>query len=198
MLRLISRAAFLACSLALAAGQAHAQIPLRILAGPTFSNVSTDEYDTSSKVGFFAAVGTSFALSESVSVSPFLGFVQKGAEFSDDTQDTYSYIEIPVLLGTQIPLGEKASLSLSAGPQFAFNINCDEDGYDCSEYDNYKSTEFGIVAGAGIGFPLTDPYSVSFGVSFDFGLTDVFDDLDGGYKNRVIYLWGSIGTMIGG
>ncbi len=54
------------------------------------------------------------------------------------------------------------------------------------------------MAGAGIGFPLSEPYSLSFGVSFDFGLTDVFDELEGGYKNRVIYLWGSIGTVIGG
>jgi len=198
MLRFTSGAAFLACVLALSAGPAEAQFPLRILGGPTISNVSTDEYDTSSKVGFFAAVGTSFALSESVAVSPFLGFVQKGAEFSDETQDTYSYIEIPVLLGTQIPVGENASISLSAGPQVAFNINCDEEGYDCSEYDNHKSTEFGFVAGAGIGFPLTDPYDLSFGVSFDFGLTDVFDEMDGGYKNRVIYIWGSIGTVLGG
>jgi len=197
MLRFTSVAAFLACILTLAAGQAHAQTPLRILAGPTFSNVSTDEWDTSSKLGFFAAVGTSFALSENVFVSPFVGYVQKGAEFSDGTQDTYSYIEIPVLLGTQIAVSETASLSLSVGPQVAFNINCDEDGYDCSEYDDFKGTEFGIVAGAGFNFPISDPYIVSLGASYDYGLTDVFDGGDG-YKNRVFYLWISLGTVIGG
>ena len=199
MLRIRSGAAILICALAIPAGRAQAQTPLRILAGPTLSNVSTDEWETSSKLGFFAAVGTSFALSESVFVSPFLGYVQKGTTFDDDDSDgSYNYIEIPVLLGTEIPVGEKASLSISAGPQVAFNIKCDEDGVDCSDHEDFKSTEFGIVAGVGIGFPLTDPYNLSFGLSYDLGLTDVFEEDEGGFKNRVIYLWGSIGTAIGG
>jgi hypothetical protein len=92
MINLTSGAALLACMLALVTGPAQAQTPLRVLAGPTISNVATDEFETSSKVGFFAAVGTSFALSENASISPFLGYVQKGAEFDDDSQDTYSYI----------------------------------------------------------------------------------------------------------
>ena len=42
MLRFTSGAAFLACVLALSAGPAEAQFPLRILGGPTISNVSTE------------------------------------------------------------------------------------------------------------------------------------------------------------
>jgi hypothetical protein len=197
MHKVIRGAAVLACLLAFHSGAAQAQFPLRVLAGPTISTISTDDFDTSSKMGFFVAAGTSFSLNERFSISPFLGYVQKGTEFSDGSNGSYDYIEIPVLLGTQVPVGEKASLSFSLGPQVAFNINCDEDGFDCTEYADFKSTEFGIVGGAGIGFPLSEPYNVSFGVSFDFGLTDLYD-IDSGYKNRVIYLWASLGTVIGG
>jgi hypothetical protein len=198
MLKLTVSAAIVAGALAFPIGQGQAQVQLKLVAGPTFSTVATDEWDTSTKTGFFVAVGTAFPLGERFAVMPHVGYVQKGTEFSDDTKGSYDYIEIPILIGTKFPLGEKAELGISAGPQVAFNINCDEDGFDCSEYDDFKGTEFGIVGGAGVGFPLSDSKDLSFGASVDFGLTDVFDSVDGGYKNRVYYLWASIGTQIGG
>lgn len=200
MPRIPTALAVLAVVLALTAGQAQAQTPVSIVAGPTISTVSADDWDTGWTTGFFVAVGTAFPIGEDLSVMPHIGYVQKGAKFTDvesEGDGSYDYIEIPILLGKSIPVGETASLGLSLGPQVAFNIHCDEDGYDCSKYDDFKKTEFGIVGGAGIGFPLSEPYSASFGVSFDFGLTNIFDT-EGTYKNRVIYLWGSVGTMIGG
>lgn len=202
MLRTIAGAAVLSFALALSTGDAQAQIPLRIVAGPTIANVSTDDWDTSSKVGFFVAAGTAFELQDGLAVTPYLAFVKKGATFNATASESegdgsYDYIEIPVLLSKQIPFGETKSIGLSLGPQVAFNINCDEDGYDCSEYEDFKSTEFGLVGGAGLGFPLGEAHTASVGVSFDFGLTDVFES-ENGYKNRVIYLWGSVGTTIGG
>src|SRR5690606_28920255 len=38
-----------------------------------------------SSFGFFAAVGTSFGVGESVAISPYLGYVQKGAEFDGES-----------------------------------------------------------------------------------------------------------------
>jgi hypothetical protein len=128
----------LACSLALPASQARGQIPLTVVAGPAISTISTDEYDTSSKTGFFVAAGTAVPLGERFAILPFVGYVQKGADFDGGTA-SYDYIEIPVQLGAQFPLGERLSLGLSAGPEVGFNVKCDEDGIDCSkEYDDFN------------------------------------------------------------
>jgi hypothetical protein len=199
MSRAISVTALVACCLASLGGPAGAQIPVDIVAGPTIATVSTDAYDTSSKVGFFVAAGTAFPLSETLFVSPYVGYVQKGTEFDDGTNGSYDYIEIPVFLGTQIPLNERWALGISAGPQVAFNVSCDEDGYDCSQYEDFKGTEFGIVGGVGLGVPISEAHVLSFGGTYDFGLTDIFSSEDDfSYKNRVLYLWVSFGSMIGG
>jgi len=192
--------------LSLTVDKTQAQFPLSIVAGPTFSNVSTDEFDTSSKTGFFAGVGTAFPLGESVMLQPYVAYVQKGAsfEFSGfNEDDTYSYIEIPVFFSYGVPLGESLSLGLSAGPQVGFVIDCKEaydDGtadYDCSEYDNFKSTEFGLVGAAGLVFPVGGS-TLSVGGAYDYGLTDVFSDVEGGYKNRVFSIFVDYGFSIGG
>jgi len=188
------------------AGQAQAQFPLNIAAGPTFSNVSNDDFDASSKTGFFAAVGTSFPVGTNLAIQPYVGYVQKGASFdfgSFQEDDTYTYIEIPVFLSYGIPLSESATLGLSAGPQVGFMIDCTEaydDGdpdFDCSEYDNFESTEFGLVGSVGVSFPVGSS-ALSVGGGYDLGLTDVFSDIDGGYKNRVFYLFVDYGFSLGG
>lgn len=199
MFKAITTTLLLACALGSLIEPVGAQIPVDIVAGPTISTVSTDAYDTKSKVGIFVAAGTAFPLSEKLFVSPYVGYVQKGTEFDDGTSGSYDYIEIPVFLGTQIPLNERWSLGISAGPQVAFNVRCDEDGYDCSQYEDFKRTEFGVIGGVGVGFPLSEAHVLSFGGTYDLGLTDVFSsEGDFSYKNRVLYLWVSFGSMIGG
>jgi hypothetical protein len=180
-----------------AVGRAQAQMPLNIVAGPTFANVSGDDVpdDNSSKTGFFVAAGTAFSINETFSIDPWVGYVQKGTSF-DDGDFSLDYIEIPVFLSATIPVGESASLGISAGPQIAFNVNCDENGDDCSEDSDFKSTEFGIVGAASIAFPLSDSVGLSLGGAADFGLTDVFDNSDG--KTRTYYLFAGLGFALGG
>lgn len=193
-----------AMGLLLTAGQAQAQFPLAIVAGPTFANVSTDGFDTSSRTGFFAGLGTMLSLGETVGVAPYVSFVQKGAQFASDSgEDVYSYIEIPVLLSVGVPVGETVGLQLSAGPQVAFNIKCNEKvpgqpDYDCKEYNDYNgSTEFGLVGSVGLRFPVGSS-TLGIGAGYDLGLTDVFSDIPGGYKNRAFFIAGSYGVQLGG
>jgi hypothetical protein len=181
----------------LVAAPAEAQLPLTFVAGPSFITISSDGYDTKSTTGFFAAVGTSFPLSETVSLSPFVGYVQKGAKFeSDDTEGSYDYIEVPVLLEVAIPVGGNKSLGLSAGPAIGFQIKCDEDGFDCTEFENHKGTEVSFVGAAGLGFPLSETSFLGVGGGFDRGLTDLFEDVD--YKTRGFFLFLSFTTLVGG
>lgn len=181
-----------------AVGRAQAQMPLNIVAGPTFANASGDDVpdDASSKTGFFVAAGTAFGISETFSIDPWVGYVQKGASL-DDGDFSVDYIEIPVFLTANIPVGESSMLALSAGPQIAFNINCeDPEGSDCSDNSDFKKTEFGIVTGASISFPLSDSVGLALGGAADFGLTDLFDQDN--VKTRTYYLFAGLGFGLGG
>lgn len=180
-------------------GRAQAQMPFNIVAGPTFVNTTDD--NTDSRTRFFVAAGTSFSLNETFSVDPYVGYMQKGASYPDLSEDdAYDYIEIPVLLSANIPMGESAVLGISAGPQFSFNINCKEkytDGtpeYDCSDYTDFNNTEFGFIGGASIGFPLSDSVGLAVGGGADLSVTEVFD----GIKNRAYYAFASLGFALGG
>jgi len=185
--------------LALSARKADAQIPINVVAGPTIATISTDDYDTSSKVGFFVAAGTAFPLAENLALMPWVGFVRKGADFSEGSSGNYDYIEIPILIGKQFPLNDKWTLGVDAGPEIAFNVKCDEDGYDCTEYDDFKKTDYGIMAGASLSVPVSETRTFSFGITYDLGLADVFDsESSGGYKNRVFYLFVGLGSIFGG
>lgn len=193
-----------AVGLLLMASQVQAQFPINIVAGPTFANISTDEWETSSRTGFFVAAGTMFPLNENFSIQPYVAYVQKGAEFDiDDGEDVYGYIEIPVLVATSFPLSESLGLGVAAGPQVAFNVSCTEkvpgvEDFDCKEYTDYTGdTEFGLLGSAALQFPMGTS-NLGVGAGFDWGLTDIFEDIDGGYKNRVFYLFVSYGVRLGG
>jgi hypothetical protein len=183
---------------AVCATEGSAQFPLSFVAGPTFGSVSTSDFDgEGSTTGFFAAVGTSLPLSEVVSINPYVGYVRKGTTFDDgDYVEKFDYIEIPVLLNVGVPLGESAQLGLSAGPAIGFQISCDEDGDDCSEYEDHKGTEFSFMSAAGVSFPTSETGAISVGLAYDLGLTDLYEDLD--YKTRTFFLFLSYSTLVGG
>jgi hypothetical protein len=60
-----------------------------------------------------------------------------------------------------------------------------------------RSTEFGIVGSAAVTIPVGRS-TLGLGDGYDFGLTNVFDEVDGGYKNRVLFLFASYGMDVGG
>lgn len=195
-LRWTMAVALVAAASLITAGQVQAQTPLHFVGGVNMSNISSDDFpDSDAKTGFFAGVGTSFALSENVAVSPYVAYVQKGAEF-DGEDASYDYIEVPVLLSTSFPMGETTSLGIFGGPQIGFQINCDEGGFDCTEFTNHKSTEFGVLVGTGLNFPAGENGSFGVSVGADWGLTDLFDELD--YKTRTYFLSLRYSTMLGG
>jgi len=176
---------------------ANAQMALHFAAGPTLGDISSDEFDgASTSVGFFAAVGTTFMLSENVGVSPYLGYVQKGAEF-DGEDASYDYIEIPVLFVFGMPVGEGGtSFNIFAGPQVGFQINCDEAGFDCTEFDDHKGTEFGVMGGVGLGFPMGESGTLGVSLGADIGLTDLYDTVS--YKTRTYFASLQYSVVVGG
>ncbi len=194
-----------AAAMLFTAGGADAQFPLTFVAGPNFTTVSTDAFDTGNRTGFFAAVGTAFGLGEQFSFQPFVAYVQRGAEFEGTSSgtDTYTYIDLVGFFGTAFPVGESVDLTVSAGPRVSFNLSCTEDepddpDQDCKDFNDYTGgTDFGIVGGVGLQFPVgSNTFGV--GAGYDLGLKDIFEDIPGGYKNRGFYLYGSYTVLVGG
>lgn len=197
MRKMISGSLVALALLVASAAPAEAQIPLGISVGPTFANLTGDEADGfDSKIGFFVSGGTSIAVGETFSIDPGVVYVQKGAEYAAGGDLSLDYFEIPVLVTASFPSGENGSFGFSLGPQVAFNVNCDDDGSDCSDETEFNSTEFGLVAGAHIGFSLSEAVGVSFGGGGDFGFTDPFDTVDA--SNTVYFLSAGLNFALGG
>jgi hypothetical protein len=180
-------------------GAADAQLPLSFVAGPTFANLTGDDAPdpSESKTGFFVAAGTGIPINETFMIEGYVGYMQKGAqEEGGDGELTLDYVEIPILLSAMFPLTETVGLNVSAGPSIAFNLKCEFDGEDCSDEENFNSTDFGIMAGAGLGFPLTGNVAAFVGAGADFGFSDIEEGED--VKNRVYFLFAGINVPIGG
>ena len=189
-----------AAALLVSANDVEAQFPLTLVAGPNFATISTDDFDTGNRTGFFVGVGTAVPLSESVMFQPFVAYTQRGAEFEGTSSgtDTYTYFDVIGFLSTGFPVGETVDFVVSAGPRISFNLSCtEEEGgteLDCKDFGDYTGdTDFGILASLGLQFT-----NFGIGAGYDFGLSDVFEDIDGGYKNRGFYIYGAYTLMLGG
>jgi hypothetical protein len=189
--------------LLLMAGPVQAQRSISIIAGPTFAKVSTDEYPTKSRTGFFVGVGTSLQLNEKLAIQPFVTYAVKGTKFTDDATDhIYSYVEIPVLLSTSLPLSDKVDLGISVGPRVSFNVKCNETypgdpNYDCAKYPDYSGkTEFGALGSVGVQFPVGRS-TMGVGGGYDLSLTNFYKDAIGGWKSHAFFIFLSYGLPFG-
>ena len=183
------------------AGHASAQLPLNVYAGPTFATIAGDDVDDdfSSKTGFFVGVGTGIPLTETLAFEPGVAYVQKGTSYlegGEELETALDYIEIVGLLSAYFPLGESLMLSVGAGPEVAFNIGCDDDGFDCSDSDDLNGTDYGIVAIGNLLFPLSETLGLAVGGGADFGMADVFDSGDA--SNRAYFIFAGLGFTVGG
>jgi hypothetical protein len=186
-----------AAALALAATPAQGQRTVSLVVGPTFADINSEDFPGSkTTTGAFAALGTSIRLGGVLALEPYVAYVQKGARFESETSPnetvSYDYVQIPVLLAAALPLSEHAAVRVAAGPQFGFQVKCEEplsiEGGDCSEFEDHKRTEFGIVATAGVGFGIAEDVSLAIGVGADYGLTDIYDEVDYKTKTYMAYV----------
>lgn len=189
-------------------GAATAQMAAGISAGLTSSTFEGDDAEgAESNTGFMAGGFVAIPLGEIISVVPGAYYVQKGAEFSDpdfpddDFSVTLGYLEIPLLLSVAVVGDDRPfGVNLFAGPEIAFRLSCSEDfgddSVDCQDDDDIKGTDFGLIAGAGVGF---GRFFVNGGL--DIGLTGIIDgDIEDGadLKNSVYFLQAGIMFPIGG
>lgn len=163
--------------------------------------------DVESRTGFVggAYFQTDFSTNFGVRIEGL--YFQKGASADSASFDAtfkLDYIEFPVLLMANLPVGDTGRLSIFAGPTMGFNMVAEIEGsagdfsatVDIS--DSVASSEFGLTFGAGLGFNVG---SVIVGVDgrYGFGLTTVGDgDLeDEDITNEGFAFMASLGFPIG-
>jgi hypothetical protein len=167
---------------------AAAQAQFGIKGGASFSDIGVKDgnVDFSNKTGFAGGVSYGFRLSENIALQPELLWVQKGGE-SGNADVTLSYLEIPVLLRFEVPVGSVRPF-LVGGPYADFKV-----GDECSVQQadeclqEPKSSDFGLAFGAGL--RLGGATGITLEIRWDRGLTNINSVEDGfDAKSRAVML----------
>jgi hypothetical protein len=141
---------------------------------PYGDDVMDVDYYTSFAIGGFYAreVSEIFVLQPEIYYS-----VKGGIENDEDGESTLklSYIDIPVLLKFNLPIKDRNwAPNLYAGPYLAFLMGADVDGNDVKDF--FKSTDFGLVVGAGIDFRLGEGKNLlNLDFRYSMGMTKIYD-----------------------
>jgi hypothetical protein len=183
--------------------------------GATFSNfsVSGSTVNLSNRTGLRLAgvVRYGFGL---LGLESGLVMAQKGAVepasvtgLSSDLAFHVNYIEVPLLLTLQIPTGPAPiHPRVFAGPQVGFqntcslsasitgvtgSVACDSPTFGTTSLTN--STDFGLVFGGGLDFPLGGPLALTVDGRYDLGLSNINGvSGTGSMKNRSFTVSGGI------
>lgn len=156
-----------------------------VRAGVSFMTLGGDDApdDLNRRIGFSAGAFVQLDFAGPFALQPELLYVQKGAEQEGTTiTRTFKldYIEIPVLVKFQLPLGGPFSPNLFAGPSIDFSASAefeDEAGGQSATNDisdGVSSTEFGLVFGVGGDFGI-GAETITVDARYGLGLTSVDD-----------------------
>ena len=177
-----------------------AQMQIGPKAGLNISNIHGDDAGSpDSKTGFGGGFFFMYQFSNMFAVQPEVYYSMKGAKEKEDIEGetadftvSLDYIEVPLLLKLIIPIqGSSVHPAVFAGPAVGFNttakgkIEYAGESYE-EDLENIKSTEFSLVFGGGVGFPVGNN-ELGFDVRYNLGLTTIDDSADAAdVKNNVI------------
>jgi len=137
-------------------------------AGVNMANFSGDDVDIEGadkkmRLGFSAGGFVTYSISEMFALQPEVFYTMKGAKYEAEDGDVtfkYDYLEIPVLAKVTIPTEGNIAPNLFIGPALAINLSAKakadvdiggyEAGVELDVKDWTKSTDFGLVFGAGV------------------------------------------------
>jgi len=168
----------------------NAQMHAGLKAGLNISDVIEDDpgeeaTNFSTKLSFVAGAYFNYQFNKLFALQPEVYYTTKGAELKDQYNDltlSLGYIEIPILLQFIIPIKESSLKPyLIAGPAAGFNLSAKteyrENGQttEVDNKDNVESTEFSLVFGGGIGFPLGNN-EIGLDVRYLLGLSNIGKD----------------------
>lgn len=140
-----------------------------------------DVYNNSTSPGVTGGAFARYHFTNMFSLQPEVLFAMKGAEFAVgdiEAEQTSNYLEIPILFRVAWPSENKFEPSLFVGPALGILLsNKITDGAKIDLNDASKSTDFGVVVGAGLDCTLGNG-RVLLDVRYERGFTSWSDDLD--------------------
>jgi len=167
----------------LSGAPATGQTTLTVTGGLNMASVSTSERDDAIESIMRSAMGLSAAVpvTEGWRVRVGAAYSQKGFRFGV-VDLGIDYIEFTGLLDRPLPLGDRASLHLLAGPALGIRMSCkstvsvrgEKRSEDCDE-DDFEAFDVGVAGGAVAEIGLSDRLALSAGASYTLGLLDAGD-----------------------
>ncbi len=146
------------------------------------------------KIGFTGGGFITYAFSDLFALQPELLFTMKGAKTDAggvNYKTNLSYIEIPVLFKVLLAGGGNFKPNFYAGPAISFLMSAkatadpEPTGWVSDIKDNYKSTDFGLIGGAGADMHMgTGPGKITFDVRYEVGLSSL-DNVDDGVDAKI-------------
>lgn len=179
---------FLIMAFAMTASAQESSKYLGIKGGLNMFKLYGDDVEDAKSLYSFAIGGfCACNFNEMFALQPEIYYSVKGTKeetIAGDIDLKLGYIDIPILFKVKFPLeGKNWSPNLYAGPYFAFLLSADVEGFDVK--DDMKSTDLGLVVGAGFDFMLSEGtralnldfrYSIGFTKLDDAGDSEAFNN----------------------
>lgn len=172
-------------------------------AGINFSTlVNTDE--STFNTGLAAGITATYSINEKTGLSFDALYSQEGNEEDGlTTNETLNLDYIRLMLTYDVffgELGQRFRPKLYVGPQIGFLTKAEAEILDQNEdiSDNFKDTDFGLVAGLGFNYQIGGKQWLNVDARFQPGLTDIVENKPAGedaIRNRTIQV--SIGIAFG-
>jgi hypothetical protein len=152
------------------------QVAVGIKGGPNFANINTDAsagQNYKNRTGFHAGAFTLFKFTK-VGIQPEILFSQQGSTLQINSQDfeqNYSYINIPVML----KLYTIAGINLQVGPQFGFVSKAEVESLvnnvktTTDIKDQVKGSDLSLALGAGWDLP----FGLTLDARYNLGLSKI-------------------------
>ena len=165
-----------------------AGILVGVKGGATLANLTgEDVFNNSMSPGATGGAFARYPLSDMFSLQPEVLFAMKGAEYKVgdiEAEQKIDCIDVPVLVRLVWQNQSQFEPSLLVGPVVGFLLDNEiTDGQEIDLEDGSKSTDFGMIVGAGLDYKLGDG-AVLLDVRYERGLTSWLEDLD--VKNSVV------------
>lgn len=186
--------AIVMCLVFISVATAQAQASLRPYVGVNSSKL-TENLDTAifkSQIGFQFGVDLQIGKKFYVQPGIQLEFRQNKIDprVEDDQKLNRSMLRIPVVVGYSFgEVDGDFAFRVFTGPNAAINLSSKTDDDPIIEDGDIKSAVFGWNAGLGVDFSI-----IFIDLGYEFGLSEVFDNVDGAVRNNLFY--GNAGLRI--
>jgi len=139
-----------------------------------------------------AGLAVEIPLSEGWNIELGGSYSQKGYAIDDNPElggsgsGAIDYLEVTALASKPFPLGDRASVSLLAGPALALQVSCQtttsfadsEETEDCGTDDGPRDTDLGLAGEVRLRMGLSEKVGVTVGALYTLGLQNLSEDED--------------------